>query len=167
MIYQAPSAAATTPRPVGDEPIPVHREVTKRPVMDDWPLIRGDGLADPMKLEGSFAHIDMIFYQLSWRRLVILGAAGSGKTEIGLHLARRLLQPAPDIVPCSTEDGGTGGVAVDAGGGRVRRRRRVLHPSGRRFDPCRVHQLDQHVSMLLVRSDRELRRVAASIRVRP
>lgn len=86
-------------RSVGDEPIPVRWRTTLRAVMDDWSSIRDDGKPEPLTLNGSFAQIDTSFYQLSWRRLAIIGSAGSGKTEIGLHLARRLLQPASDIVP--------------------------------------------------------------------
>lgn len=80
-----------------------HRQVTEPASLDvgwanaseevngDWHQILRDANADPLDLAGRYDEIAGVFCRIPSRRLVILGAAGSGKSVMSKKLARLLL----------------------------------------------------------------------------
>lgn len=90
-------------------PLPVNWVNTLRPVVDHWEVIRGkrsDGR--PITLDGEIDDIVAVFDRIPSRRLVVLGAAGSGKSVLTLKLTLALLgrrtpgEPVPVLLHMST-----------------------------------------------------------------
>ncbi|BBC31686.1 hypothetical protein SGFS_029800 [Streptomyces graminofaciens] len=65
---------------------------------DHWINIR-DGEGEPLDLTGELADVAAEFEGLPMRRLVVLGAAGAGKSVLALRLARTLLDRGRDPDP--------------------------------------------------------------------
>lgn len=95
-------------------PLPVRFEVTPAALaaMPGVPGSSGDDAASvpPGELAGQFDDVLAVFERVPSRRLVILGAAGAGKSVLVMKLARELLaarrtgMPVPVIVSASTWD---------------------------------------------------------------
>ena len=80
------------------DPMPVHWTLTEHNVSDHARHIS----ADPLIMGGSSDRIDELtkqFLTLSRRRLVILGAPGSGKTTLAVQLLLRLLEVRTAVEP--------------------------------------------------------------------
>ena len=87
-------------------PLPVRWETADESIVDHWANIRhmrAGETAEPLDLDGSLDQIADIYRRIPSGRLVVLGAAGSGKTILGLRFVLDLLatrapgKPVPEI----------------------------------------------------------------------